>query len=148
MTRIVLLDSAPLGMAVHPRPTPEFLRWWAALQAGSTAVGIPEIAVYELRRELVRLNRTESLRQLEVLRENFRFFPITTPIIYRASELWAEARRFGRPTASPESLDGDVILAATAQLQQESGDDVIVATTNLSHLAPLVPAAYWHEVGA
>ena len=44
-------------------------------------------------------------------------------------------------------ISQNLILAATAQLQQESGDDVIVATTNLSHLAPLVPAAHWYEVG-
>jgi toxin FitB len=51
----------------------------------------------------------------------------------KAAELLAWVRNQGKPTASNESLDGDVILAAQAILQLKSFDQVIVVTTNLKH---------------
>jgi predicted nucleic acid-binding protein len=58
------------------------------------------------------------------------YLPITTAIMRDAARLWADARSRGFPTASPQGLDGDVILAAQALSVQGS-----VATTNRGHLA-------------
>lgn len=64
----------------------------------------------------------------------------------RAAELWARARNIGKPTASDPALDVDMILAAQAALLIDDGDSVMVATTNVSHLALFVPAALWQEI--
>jgi hypothetical protein len=65
----------------------------------------------------------------------------------QAAEFWAEARLTGRPTADPKELDGDVILAAQAHRLALAGDEVVVATTNVAHLARFVPARKWDEIG-
>ncbi|WP_016950715.1 hypothetical protein [Anabaena sp. PCC 7108] len=53
----------------------------------------------------------------------------------KAAELWAWVRNQGKPTASNDSLDGDVILAAQGILQLNSFDAVIIVTTNLKHIS-------------
>jgi hypothetical protein len=62
----------------------------------------------------------------------------------KAAELWAQVRQQGRPTADPKELDGDVILAAQTLLL--GTPDVVVATTNVGHLARYVNAKHWQEV--
>ena len=64
----------------------------------------------------------------------------------KASELWAEARNRGKPTARSEALDGDVILAAQALLVAEAGNEVIVATTNVKHLSQFIDAREWRKI--
>ena len=61
----------------------------------------------------------------------------------RAAELWAQARQQGYPTADPQALDGDVILAAQALTLHG-----IVATDNVGHLARFVDARPWQEITA
>ncbi len=76
------------------------------------------------------------------------FLPITSTIIDIAAELWAFVRKTGLPTASDDSLDGDAILAATAVVAAGSGDEVLIATTNVAHLArfPGVEARDWWTI--
>ena len=107
---------------------------------------VPEIADFEVRRELVRLGATASLRRLDDLCSSYDYEPITTGIMRRAAELWAESRNRGRPLADPHALDADVILAATAEAVAARGRETMVATTNVGHLASLINAALWHEV--
>jgi len=64
----------------------------------------------------------------------------------KAAEFWAEVRNRGRPTANPEALDGDVILADQATLVADEGNEVIVATTNLEHLSQFVDAREWQLI--
>jgi predicted nucleic acid-binding protein len=59
----------------------------------------------------------------------------------RAASLWADARHRGLPTAPPDALDSDVILAAQAM---EVGGTIV--TTNPKHLARFVPAMSWEEL--
>ena len=54
--------------------------------------------------------------------------PVSTAAWRQASLFWADARQRGIPTASPDSLDADVILAACAAAIGQPGDQVIVAT--------------------
>lgn len=65
----------------------------------------------------------------------------------RAADLWANARRRGRPTADPTALDADVILAAQTQLFAEAiRERVLVVTMNERHLAQFVETRRWQEI--
>jgi hypothetical protein len=64
----------------------------------------------------------------------------------RAADLWAAARRAGKPTASHKAIDGDVILAAQALALGAS--PIVVATGNVAHLARYVTAQDWRSVTA
>ena len=107
---------------------------------------VPEITDYEVRRELLRLNKQKSVDRLDLLRTTIGYVPLTTATMLRAADLWAQVRKLGKPTADNKALDGDVILAAQAALLAEQGDEVIVATTNVDHLARFVDAREWREI--
>ena len=147
MSRVVLLDAGPLGLATHPGGSEgavECARWLQALAESGVRVVVPEIADYEVRRELTRAGRTAGVARLDALAIAVEYLPITTAAMRRAAELWADARRAGRPTAGAQALDGDVILAAQAQTM--GADEVIVATTNVAHLERYVTAAVWSKI--
>jgi predicted nucleic acid-binding protein len=144
MPEVVLLDAGPLGIASHPRPSPEILAWISRLVAAGTELLVPEIADYEVRRELLRANRLRGVERLDELKAALGYLPLTTGAMLRAAELWAEARRRGKPTASDASLDADVILAAQAYSMQRN--EVVVASTNPKHLGRFVAADYWQNI--
>lgn len=149
MSRVVLLDSGPLGMVTNPRATSVSLEcqlWFDSLESRGYKAMLPEIADYEVRRELLRVGKVASIRRLDQLKTAIIYRPITTAVMLKAAELWAEARRRGRPTADPKALDGDVILAAQAILVVEEGNEVIVATTNVRHLSQFIDAREWRLI--
>jgi predicted nucleic acid-binding protein len=133
-----MLDAGPLGMLVHPHPNREFAEWYSAQRDAGVAFIIPEIADFELRRELIRAGLGASVRRLDGLIDSLAFWPLNTPAMRRAAELWAIARNRGRPTADPRELDCDVILAAQAE---QAGAEVI--TENTGHLGLFVPVRHW-----
>jgi predicted nucleic acid-binding protein len=148
LASLVFLDSTPLGLVSHPKGHPEATPWIRSLLRAGSIAAIPEIADYEVRRELVRSGKTASLRRLSELRDDYLFVPIDSNAMLRAAELWAEARRRGRPGASEDALDGDVILAAQALAFQDAGHEVVVATHNLKHFELFLPARLWQEMAA
>jgi len=149
---IVLLDSGPLGILSHPNSSDDNLecRYWAErISDKGYRLILPEIADYEIRRELLRADKQKGLRRLDTLKAKFQYLPLTTKTMLKAAEFWAESRKAGKPTASPDALDGDVILAAQAYLiAEEVGDriPVVVATTNLNHLERFVNAKKWQDI--
>lgn len=117
MKRVVILDTGPLGLVTHPGGNEQVQRckeWLLDLLSAGTQVVIPEIADYELRRELLRAGKTASVARLDSLATTLDYLPLTTSAMRRAAELWAEIRRRGKPTADSAALDGDVILAGQA----------------------------------
>jgi predicted nucleic acid-binding protein len=143
----VLLDTGPLGMASNPRRSVDnqaCLLWIKSLVRAGGRVIVPEIADYEVRRELLRARKTSGLRRLDVLSQSLEYLSITTPVMRQAAEFWAQARRTGRPTADDKALDGDVILAAQAVLI--TAQQAIVATTNVKHIAQFCSAAVWSDI--
>ena len=147
--RLVFLDTGVLGMVSNPRGKPPALRcrqWVKDLSAAGVRVIVPEIADYEVRRELIRAGATTGLLRLDQVKALLDYVPITTDVMLRAAELWASARRAGLPTAPPEALDGDVILAAQALLAASPGDVVTVATDNVGHLARFVQSQPWDQI--
>ena len=147
---ILLLDTGLLGELCHPKQE-RHRSLWAWLfrllddEAGHRVL-LPEIADYELRRELLRLAKRQpssesSLRRLDELGEELEYLPLQTETLRRAAELWADARQMGLGTAPMESIDADVILAA--QARQVGGT---VVTGNRKHLSRYVPVADWEEL--
>jgi len=128
-------------MICHPRANQEALAWFRRLVERRIDVFLPEIADYELRRELIRARLAKSVERLNLLKTELRYLPINTTAMLRAAELWAQARNRGTPTADPKELDGDVILAAQAE---QVG--AIVVTDNVGHLARFVKARNWREI--
>ena len=147
MTRTTLLDSSPLGLITNPRASPIAANCgnWVvdAIHRGATIL-VPEIADYEVRRELIRARRDAGLARLDAFIEHVEFLPIDTAAMRSAASFWAEARQQGRPTAPDPALDGDVILAAQAAVLDRT--DVIIATTNPRHLSRYVPAELWIDI--
>lgn len=147
MSRVVALDAGPLGLVTNPKRSPESVacaQWLQALVATGSRVVLPEIADYEVRRELLRGNRAAGLQRLDALVSLVEYVPLTTAAMRQAAAFWAEARQRGRPTDDDKALDGDVILAAqVATLESSNG---VVATTNVGHLSRYVQAALWRDI--
>jgi hypothetical protein len=149
VSRVVLLDSGPLGLISNPRATPvnEACRaWGTALVAKGVVIYVPEIADYEVRRELIRAGKTAGIRRLDQLGSTLGYLAITTATIRQAAQFWAQLRQTGMATAGDKALDGDVILAAQAALLGLRGDAVVIATTNVGHLNRLAPAQEWSHI--
>ena len=149
MNRIVLLDSAPLGMVTNPKQTAEnesCRLWLRNLLSQDVEVIIPEITDYEVRRELLRARKLNGIKRLNALRDALIYLPIDTATMLKAAEFWSQARQMGKPTASNDALDGDVILAAQAALLHNTNNKVMVATTNVKHLSLFVDAREWKLV--
>ncbi|MCG8424022.1 MAG: PIN domain-containing protein [Proteobacteria bacterium] len=136
----LLLDTGVLGQVCHPRKYSD-VRAWALRAALAHDILVPEVADYELRRELIRIGAHRSLDHLNELERELRYVPISTAIWHHAAQLWAMQRRRGRPTANHASLDCDVLLAAQALAE---GGTVI--TFNTRHFTGVVEALTWQQV--
>src|SRR5271155_511183 len=154
MARLILLDSGPLGMIVRAPSKPHVVRclaWLKTILAAGAVVVIPDIAHYEVRRELLRIRAVGSLRRLDYALDpssGFDHLTLTTDAIIKAAEFWAFLRQSGIPTASPDALDADAIHARQASLAAQPGDTVTIATTNLAHLNrfPGIDAQTWDQI--
>jgi predicted nucleic acid-binding protein len=109
--------------------------------AADSTVYLPEIADYEVRRSFLLEGLLASIRRLDLLKANLTYLPLSTSMMLKAAELWADARRRGVPTADPKELDADAILAA-----QALAVGGVVVTENVGHLARFVEARDWTEI--
>lgn len=150
MARVVLLDTGPLGLVTHPNAATtnaEAAGWLRELVTSGVAVRVPEICDYELRRELLRAGKTRSVAVLDRYKATLGYVPLTTDAMLRAAAFWSDVRRQGKPTAPDLALDADAILAGQAATLAAGGEDeVVVATTNVGHLARFVAAEEWQKV--
>jgi toxin FitB len=144
MANVVLLDAGPLGMISHPRPSHEIAAWLARLVSMGVTVVLPEIADYEVRRELLRAGRSKGIKRLDQLKTRLIYLPITTDAMLKAAEFWADARRHGSPTAHDSSLDADVILAGQAATY--AAKNVVVASSNPKHLSRFILSQRWEDI--
>src|SRR5947209_44482 len=129
MPEIVLLDTGVLGALTHPKENPRARPWLQQLRQSGVRVLVPEIADYELRRELLRLRNRQGIQRLDNLKSRLGYVRITTAAMLLGAEFWAQARQGGYATADDRALDGDVILAAQTRLIP---GDVLIATTNVA----------------
>ncbi|HEY9300847.1 MAG TPA: nuclease [Phormidium sp.] len=147
MSRVVFLDAGPIGLVTNPKLSPESTlctRWLQALIISDTRVIIPEIADYEVRRELLRANKVKGIARLDELGNSLEYLPITTAAMRQAAMFWAQARQQGQPTAGDKTIDSDMILAAQATTLDVV--DVVIATTNVGHLSRFAPADLWRNI--
>lgn len=148
MSRLILLDSGPLGMVTNPKAkgAPLDCQLWlkSCLRRGER-VAIPE-SDYEVRRELLRAGLWRSIHRLNDFKQTLEYIPIQTDTMLLAAELWAEARKTGQPTADAKALDGDIILCAQARLLSDETTEVIVVTTNVAHLSRFITALDWQSI--
>lgn len=147
MSRVIILDAGPLGLVTNPKLSSESVACaqWLQTQvtSGNRAI-IPEISDYEVRRELLRANKTKGLARLNDLANFIEYLPLTTAAIRQAAKFWAQARQKGQPTAGDNTIDGDMILAAQAVTLEVS--DVVIATTNVGHLSRFAVAELWQNI--
>jgi predicted nucleic acid-binding protein len=141
MTKCIVLDTGPLGKIAHPRPNQEIAAWLNRVVASGALVIIPEIADYELRRNMLLEGMASSLERLDELKDLLLYMPLTTRVMLKAAEFWAAARKRGEPHGAVDSLDGDAILAAQAD---EAG--AVIATENVRHFSWFVEARHWREI--
>lgn len=151
MTVAVYLDSTPLNLLCHPLGVPradDCRAWLKALLYAGVEVAIPAVVDYEVRRELTRRGALTRLASLDDLRDQLTYLDVTAAAFDRAAELWALVRNAGLPTADPQALDVDCILAAQATTAEGPGNPATVATANVGHLArfPGIDARDWFTI--
>ncbi|BAY24670.1 hypothetical protein NIES2100_44650 [Calothrix sp. NIES-2100] len=147
MSRVILLDAGPIGLVTNPKRSDESFactQWLQLLVSSGSRVIIPEIADYEVRRELLRANKVKGIARLDELAQFLEYLPITTAAMRQAALFWAQARQQGQPTAGDKTIDGDIILVAQAVTLAVS--DVVIATTNVGHLSRFVSADLWQNI--
>lgn len=147
MSRVIVLDTGPLGLVTNPKLSVESTactQWLQLHITSGSQIVIPEIADYEVRRELLRANKHKGIARLDDLAKFLEYLPITTITMRQAAQLWAQARQQGQPTAGDKTIDGDMILVAQAMTFTSS--DVVIATTNIGHLSRFISAELWQNI--
>jgi predicted nucleic acid-binding protein len=150
MTHLLVLDASVVGAITNPKQTNAIVRdcqiWFRQSLERQSIFVLPEIADYEIRRELLRGKKINGLKKLDELKSAIYYYPIDSEIMLTAAQLWAESRQRGMPTADARELDGDVILAAQAIQLQAKGYEVTIVTTNVGHLAQFISASHWQDL--
>jgi hypothetical protein len=148
MGKYILLDSSPLSLLALPASagrSQAIHRWAAACDLAGHRIIIPEIIEYEVRRELLRAGKVQSIGELDYLKSHSAYLPLTTAAMIEAANSWALARSKGRPTSSDQNIHVDVILAAQALTLGKDMSEVLVAKSNPRHLSLFVPCAVWSD---
>ena len=146
---VVVLDTGPLGLVSNPKASADndaCRQWLDTLVAQGRRVVVPEIADYEVRRELLRAGKSGGIVRLDRVKAALEYVPITTPAMLLAADLWAQVRQQGQPTADIHAIDGDVILAAQALALGVPAADLVIATVNVGHLARFLTAQRWQDI--
>ncbi len=149
MKRVIVLDAGPLGYVTSTKSyliNKECISWLHMLLVRGERIVIPEIAAYEVRRGWLRVQRSAEIAELDRLKTVLQYAPLTTAMMDRAAEFWAQARITGNATADDKALDADVILAAQATFLSHSSAHVVIATTNVKHLSLFVNAQLWRNI--
>ncbi len=138
-----LLCSSPLLPNVVAR-----IAWLEELAQAGSEFSLSNLTDFAVRRELLRLRVPTKLRRLDDLHCLVGVISIDFHTWSKAAEFRAIARQAGQPTAAPDALDGDAILAADASTMIQPGDSATIATTNPGHLGrlPGIDAHRWKDI--
>jgi hypothetical protein len=147
---VVLLDAGPLGMITNPKSSLENQAckdWLANLVSSGVGVVIPEISDYEVRRELLGAGKFQGIGRLDALKGILHYAPINYVGNVESGGVLGECPKDGRQSADDASLDADMILAAQSQTLAGEGDQPVIATTNVRHLAVFASTRIWRDIG-
>jgi predicted nucleic acid-binding protein len=94
----LMLDTNVLGKLCHPSKHKDVAIWLETALANAASpvtIYLPEIADYELRRELLRLigkgqASQRSIDRLDNLATLLDYLPLSTAMFRRAAQLWAD----------------------------------------------------------
>ena len=103
----LFLDSEPAGLLSNPIIKPDVAaisHWLAQMDAAGHHVYLPEVIDYELRRELIRAGKTNSVTKLGNLATQIKYLPLNTDAMRLAADLWAWARNARLSTGDPKRL--------------------------------------------
>ena len=141
------IDSCVLGIACHEQHKEHqaLMAWLTAHMADpGSEVFLPSVSDYELRRELRlhvlrgKAGHAKGLGRLDSIGAATKFVTLTDAVLKRAADLWAQARKAGKPTADPKALDADCMIAA-----QALNVGAAVVTDNAKHLSRYCMVINW-----
>lgn len=149
----IVLDTFPTSSvskkydARNPTLSDQCHQWVDDCEAAGHRILIPAISYYEALRELEQRQAVSQIARLRTFcLDPRRFLALETAHLELAAQLWGHARRTGRQTADPLSLDADVILAAQVLSLGIAAPNLVVATTNPAHLVRYVHADDWTNI--
>lgn len=128
--KTVVLDSLPLAELCRKKIKDEVGNLLLFLRNQKISLRVAEITEYELRRELLRSQRYRSDNRLNKFYLTNRIIPIDRLALIKASEIWAELRNLGIPTASNERIDIDTIMIAQSLTLKKDFQEVIILTSD------------------
>ena len=107
MSRVIVLDTGPLGLATKRRGIPDAdacRQWVAACIQNGSSVLVPALAYYEVCRELERMNNALGILRLDAFCGAVpgRYLPLSDTALRRGCRLWAQVRNAGMGTADPK----------------------------------------------
>lgn len=150
---VIVLDTFPTSSVskrpgkIQPTLSDQCHQWINDCEVAGHRVLVPAISYYEVLRELEQRQAMSQIARLKTFcLQPKRFISLTTDHLETAAQLWGRSRRAGLPTADPQALDGDVILAAQALSLGIAAPGLIVATTNLAHISRYVEADLWTNI--
>ncbi|AFY93434.1 hypothetical protein [Chamaesiphon minutus] len=160
---IVFLDTNVLGLLAKPIKSFEessnesyrVQQWFYGLQSRGVRVITSTLCDYEFRRGL--LERSGNANQLapgvielDILAETgiLEFIPVSRKDAILAAQMWVDAQADGRPTSDKKKIDIDVIISAQCLILQQDnpGQSVVMATTNIKHISRYCEAANWQDI--
>ena len=128
--KTVVLDSLPLAELCRKKIKNEVGDLLLFLRNRKITLRVAEITEYELRRELLRSERYRSNNRLNKFYLTKRVIPIDRLALIKASEIWAELRNSGMPTAGNVRIDIDTIMVAQSLTLKKDFEEVIFLTSD------------------
>src|SRR4051794_34107947 len=101
MSRVIFLDSGPLGYALTPKVNQKHFdcsQWLISRINQGDQIVIAEIVDYECRRGWLRKDNLSALADLDQAKADLTYAPITTEAMLEAAAFWAASRKGGYAT--------------------------------------------------
>ena len=129
-SKVVILDSGPLGKFCNPVKRRQVKILINFLRAEKIPLRVAEITVYELRRNLELEELQKAINNLSKYKQRQEIILIDSESLDDAANLWAIIRRQGESTADQKNIDCDVIMVAQALKLRQEFEQIIILTTD------------------